>query len=245
MEKLYGLVQQGGYDLLVVDTPPTANAMDFFEAPRKMVDLVGSPAVSLFLGGRGVAGRFSLKLLSRGAAMVFRRLTRFVGGAFLDDVAQYFAAMQALLEGFRERASEVAGLLARPDVAYVIVASPDRRAVDEALRFHERFCDSGAERSIAGFVINRVHQRLPPEPSPAALRAGLADCGLVDPTAVRLAPALFEAYAQVQVLAEADAAQIARLVGHCGAQRRYVQVPLFDEDVFDIGGLVKLASHLR
>lgn len=245
MEKLYGLVQRGGYDLLVVDTPPTANAMDFFEAPRKMVDLVGSPAVSLFLGGRSSAGRFSLKLLSRGAAVVFRRLTRFVGGAFLDDVAQYFAAMQVLLEGFRERAGEVAALLARPDVAYVIVASPDRRAVDEALRFFERFRDTGAEHSIAGFVINRVHERLAAAPAPAVVRSDLAQCGLPDAIAARLVPALLKGYAQVQVLAAADAEQIARLAGLCGGERRYVKIPLFDEDVFDIGGLAKLSTYLR
>ena len=42
MEKLYELHQEGRYDLLVLDTPPTRNALDFLDAPERLPRFIDS-----------------------------------------------------------------------------------------------------------------------------------------------------------------------------------------------------------
>ncbi|MBW2733700.1 MAG: ArsA family ATPase [Deltaproteobacteria bacterium] len=159
MEKLYELVRSDAYDLLVLDTPPTANAFDFLEAPAKMVALLDSPAVKLFVKSYETAGRLSFKLLSFGSRYVFRRLARFVGGAFLDDVAEFFADMHSLLDGFGQRAAEVTKLLKGEEVGFVIITTPDRRSIDQAQLFSERLAADGL--AVGAVVVNRVHLHRP------------------------------------------------------------------------------------
>lgn len=243
MEKLHELTEAGSYDLLVLDTPPTANALDFLEAPRKMVDMVDSPAVSMFLRTYRAAGRFSFKLLTAGASLMFRRLSRFLGGDFLDDIAQFFADMQGLLEGFRDRAAKVIDLLSRDDVGFIIVTSPDPRAIDEAIALFERLLRSNM--ATVGIVINRVHPLRPVHLDEATLAAALRDnAGLADEEARRLSPLALAAHADMQRLAAVDAREIARLKAYCGENLGYTEVPLFDEDIYDMAGLTKLGQYL-
>ena len=241
MEKLYDLSTGGAYDLLVLDTPPTANALDFFDAPQKMVNLMESPAVALLINTHRASGRFSFKLLQAGAAFVFRRLARFVGGEFLDDLAQFFVDMQTLLGGFQQRATKVVELLAADEVGIVVVASPDARAVDEALSLQRRLGDGGMAPDA--FILNRVHARTPVDLSPVRLAAYLAEHGVGRAAASRLAPVLLEAHERFQVLATADAREIER-VDAARASACIVEVPLFEDDIHDIAGLSQLAAHL-
>ncbi|MCA9666179.1 MAG: ArsA family ATPase [Myxococcales bacterium] len=242
MEKLHELTEAGSYELVVLDTPPTANALDFLDAPRKMVDMVDSPAVSMFLRTYRAAGRFSFKLLSAGASLIFRRLSRFLGGEFLDDIAQFFADMQGLLEGFRDRANKVIELLSRDDVGFVIVTSPDPRAIDEAIALFDRLEKS--RMSTVGIVVNRVHALRPVAIDEPGLAAALQALGASAEHAAALAPRALASHRDMQLLAEVDAQEIARLKAHCGLQLGYTEVPLFDEDIYDMAGLTKLGQYL-
>src|SRR5262245_26969069 len=85
MAKLYEIVQTHNYDLVILDTPPTANALDFLDAPERLTAAIDSPAIQWFIKPYLAAGRFSLKALGLGASFVLRRLARFVGSAFLED----------------------------------------------------------------------------------------------------------------------------------------------------------------
>lgn len=244
MEKLHEIWLGGQFDLLVLDTPPTANALDFLDAPQKMVDAVESPAINLFVRTFRKAGRLSLDLLGFGAAYVIRRLARFTGGGFLDDIAGFLVDLSGLLGGMHDRAAQVQSLLARPEVGFVIVTSPDPRAIDEAIAFHDRLIR--ARMSPAAFVINRVHPlRTSEHDAPALARViAAADVGIDPPMATSLAEVLLKSHEQIQIMARADVEQIERLRGHCGDAHPYVQVPLFDEDVHEIGGLLKLGRYL-
>jgi anion-transporting ArsA/GET3 family ATPase len=242
MEKLYELTRGERYQLIVLDTPPTANALDFLDAPQKMVDLLDSPVVSLFVRAYGAAGRFSFKALSTGAAFVFRRLARFVGGELLDDIAQYFSEMKALLAGFRQRAAKVIELLSGDDVGFVIVASPDRRAIDEAVALYHRLRQGGM--APVGFVINRVHPRQDLALDPGQVQRAVQRCGVDPAVAGPLSVALLRAHRQLQGLAAVDEAEIGQLRRRCGAEHNYISVPLFDDDIFDIAGLLRLCEHL-
>jgi len=244
MEKLHEIRQSGGYDLMVLDTPPTANAMDFLDAPRKMVEAVESPAVSLFVGSYRKAGKLSLGLLGFGAAYVVRRLARFTGGGFLDDIARFLADLSGLLGGMHDRAAQVMALLASDEVGFVVVTTPDPRSIDEAIGFHDRLV--GSQRRPGAFVVNRVRPLREVDVEAGELARRLREeHGVADALAPRLASLLLESHAQLQSLARADAAEIDRLRRHCGEDIPCVQVPLFDQDVHDIGGLLELGRYLE
>lgn len=254
MEKLYELRRADRYDLLVLDTPPTANALDFLDAPQKMVEAVESPAINLFVRSYRRAGRLSVDLLGFGAAYVVRRLARFTGGSFLDEIAGFLTDLSSLLGGMHDRAAQVQELLARPEVGFVIVISPDPRSIDEAIHFHDRIVDSGMRP--AAVVINRVHQlgEVPsgtgggelPEQDAHQLAPRLAELlpQLPAPRRDALARLLVRSGEQIGALARADAAEVERLRQHCGPDLLYLQVPLFDNDIHDIGGLLELAQYL-
>ncbi|MCK5800156.1 MAG: ArsA family ATPase, partial [Deltaproteobacteria bacterium] len=242
MEKLHELVTSGQHDLTILDTPPMANALDFLDAPKKMVDLIDGAAVRLLVHSYEATGKLSFKLLTFGGRYVFKRLARFVGGAFLDDLAEFFADMHAMLDGFHDRAAEVTKLLRGDDVGFVIVTSPDERAVNQAVLFYERLVADGYP--LAAFIINRVHPLEPPAPVGKALREALANRGVADDLILRLAPVLSNAFEKTQALAEGDARAIAELREACGEEHLYVEIPLLDDDVHDIDSLLDLAAYL-
>jgi anion-transporting ArsA/GET3 family ATPase len=241
MEKLHAIHLEGRYDMVVLDTPPTSNALDFLDAPQKMVDAVDSPAVSLLASVYRRAGKLSLGALGLGAAFVVRRLARLTGGPFLDDIAGFLADLSGLLGGLRDRAAQVLALLARPDVGFIVVASPDPSSIDEASVLCDRLARS--RMSPSGFVINKVHPLRDVTVSNDELVAEIERVLGVG-GAARLAQVLLDGHALLQLAARADAVQIARLAQSCGRGRPVVQVPLFDEDVHDVDGLMRLAGQL-
>jgi len=155
MAKLYEIAGEKKYDLIILDTPPTANALDFLDAPERLTSAIDSPAIQWFTKPYMAAGRFSLKAVGMGAAFVLKRLARFVGSAFLDDMARFFVEFNTILGGFKERAREVFELLRRGDVAFVLVSSAEPPSVDEAIYFYERLVQS--HMPLGAFVVNRVH----------------------------------------------------------------------------------------
>ena len=155
MEKLHELHQEGRYDLLVLDTPPTRNALDFLDAPRKLAAFIDSRSLQVFTAP-GVLG---LKVLGRGTGVVFSVLKRATGIDLLDDLSKFFRASASMTEGFRERAERVNALLADSRSAFVLVTSPRADAVDEAGFFHHRLLEAGLP--FAGVVANRVRPAAP------------------------------------------------------------------------------------
>jgi anion-transporting ArsA/GET3 family ATPase len=243
MEKLHAMRNGDQFELIVLDTPPTANALDFLDAPRKMVDAVESPAVHLFVSAYQKAGKLSLNLLGFGAAYVVRRLARFTGGQFLDEIAAFLSELSVLLGGMHERAAQVLELLQREEVGFVIVTAPDPRAIDEAIGLHERLIEGGL--ALSGFIINKVHPLRPVDlPAAEVARRIEVATGSGGEPAVALAERLLLDHGRMQVLARADAAEIERLRARCGEAHAYLPVPLFNEDVHDVRGLVKLGDHL-
>ena len=161
----------GAFDLVVLDTPPTANALDFLEAPQRIADAVASPVVSWFARPPDGAGRFSLQRLRSGGALVLKRLGRLVGSHFLDDLGAFLVDFRGVLGGFLERARAIETLLRKPEVGFVLVMAPELPAVDEALFFVDRL--RGAGLRLDAFVANRVL----PAPGlldPDDVRAGVA-----------------------------------------------------------------------
>jgi anion-transporting ArsA/GET3 family ATPase len=247
MGKLYQLAGESDYQCIVVDTPPTTHALDFLDAPERLASLVDSPAVDWLVKPLKSSGRFSLNLLSRGTGFVLKRIAKFVGSGFLEDMAHFFIDFNEVMGGFRERAREVHELLRGPAVTFVVVTAPEGEAVDEALMFADRLITSAMP--LAGFVVNRV---LPPPPGPqlgvAAIEAALARRGELDelPASERTAAAQAFAAADAadRATAHAQQQQIQRLRAIIQPGHVLVQVPLMEHDIHDLAGLFELATHL-
>jgi anion-transporting ArsA/GET3 family ATPase len=238
--------KSGEFDLIIVDTPPTANALDFLDAPQKLSRAIDSPAIEWFRRMRGdKAGGWSV--VGRTGSYMLKRLSKFVGSQFLDDLAVFFTEFNDILGGFKQRAEETFDLLRQDRVGFVIVASPEPMAVREALQFHKRLSDSAMP--FCGFVINRVHTARPMTGSYDQLEAAIA----AEPSVAALAfsasglkiasEQLISAHSDFERLAAADALSVARLQKASGHNGRFVSVPFFDRDIHSIERLSGLGRY--
>lgn len=247
MAKLHDFDQTGAWDTIVVDTPPTAHALDFLDAPRKLSEAIDSPAIEWFRKLQGGSGS-GWSFVGKTGAFVLKRLAKFVGSQFIDDLGVFFTEFNDILGGFRKRAEETFSLLRQPRVGFVLVASPEPMAVREALFFHERLVT--AQMPFVGFVVNKVHPALPIEADAlqiaAALAAhpGVAALNLSATTHTMAAQALFTAHGELETLAEADRAAITQLDQAGGQNALLVEVPLLRDDVHDVTRLIGLERYL-
>ena len=149
--KLYELDQEGDYDLLVLDTPPSRNALDFLDAPGRLTGFFQGRAIRIFLRPAGFGG----KIIGRGTGVVFSLLKRVTGVDLLEDLSVFFRSLSGLIDGFTERAERVGALLEDPATTFLIVTSPQHDPVEEAIYFHRKLME--ARMPFGGMVVNRVH----------------------------------------------------------------------------------------
>jgi anion-transporting ArsA/GET3 family ATPase len=219
--KLYELDQAGEYDLLVLDTPPSRNALDFLDAPSRLSGFFQGRAIKMFLRPTG--------LLGRGTGMVFGLLERLTGVDLLHDLSVFFRALGGMIDGFTERARRVGALLEDPGTTFVIVTAPRHDPVEEAIFFHRKLAE--ASMPFGGLVVNRMHEAVEMDgPLPAELDEDLA--GRVVTAAHELA-----------ALAAREAASVERLRAELGDPPTIV-VPELDGDVHDVEGLARMREHL-
>jgi anion-transporting ArsA/GET3 family ATPase len=237
-EKLHELATERDYDLVVLDTPPTAHALDFLDAPDRILDFLGDEGARALLAPAAGAGRLGLRMVQLGGSYIAKTLARFTGAEALGDVGDFLRSFHGMYEGFKERAADVRELLSRADSGFVVVSSPASAAVDEALAFHERL--HAESMPIAGVVANRVTPSLWDGP---ALPTAEAVAAALPPSDRSLAPRLAERLAGHQLLARTDAAEIERLVAPVEAP--HAIVPRLEEEVNDVGGLARIAERLR
>ncbi len=153
MEKLHELVHLRRYQLVIVDTPPSAHARDLLAAPNKLVNLLASRAVSLLqapaslLSGASAAGRLGLSAL-------LKALQRWTGFDLLQDLADFVSGFEDMIEGFSLRAEEVNRMLHAPTTAFVLVTTPEPHTVETTIEFHRELTAAGFP--VAGIIANRV-----------------------------------------------------------------------------------------
>ncbi len=242
---LYEIRRDGDYQLIVLDTPPTANALEFLETPERLATAIASPAVQWFARPEPHAKRFSLKRLGVGGAMVIRRAGRLMGSQFLDDLGAFLLDIREVLGGFLARAREIEAVLKQPDVGFVLVLTPSFATVNEALFFARRLRDSGSP--LCCFIANRTL----PEPGPLApdrirdqLAAMPALGGLstaeLDAATARLA----SVGAFLGQIAHAQQQELRRLA-HEAPGVEITTVPLLPHDVSSIDSLRAIADRLQ
>ncbi len=162
MEKLYELTESGQFDLVVVDTPPTRNALDLLDAPRRLTRFLDNRLFRALLAPT----RASLRVLSLATKALLRTISKVAGAEIVQDAVDFFQAFEGMEEGFSSRAAAVRALLNDPETAYVLVTTARPDSVAEAAYFATKLTETGVEP--AAVVVNRVHPPFAPIPWPAA-----------------------------------------------------------------------------
>jgi len=244
MEKLYSVRQNEQWDLIVLDTPPTSNALDFLDAPERLVGAIDSPAMRWFVqafDSSHSGGVFDF--VGKGASMVFKGLAKFTGVEFLEQVAEFIVGLNSLFGGFKDRAGRVSAALRSPEVAFIVVTSPDPMAIQEASYFSDRLREAGMRRD--GVVVNGMHTLLPEPGAPEAELVTAAREAL--PTSIDASGAverMWRALDDERLMAVADRVEAERLRTQVGPGVVFVEVPALEEDVHDLLSLSRVADHL-
>ncbi len=236
MEKLHELHAAGDFDLIVIDTPPTRHALDFLDAPRRLLRLLDNRIFRMLM----MPTRAYLKVASVAVQTFLRTVARVVGSEAIDDVVAFFRAFEGMEAGFRDRALAVEALLASPDTAFVLVTSPRRDAMDEARYFADQLSTNG--QTIDALIVNRVHPRFGDE-SPAGLRATAAELSRRGDGAARRLAARYENLADFREIADLERAHVEGIQARVGAHA-VAYVPYLSRDVYDFAALREVGAIL-
>jgi anion-transporting ArsA/GET3 family ATPase len=248
MEKVYELSEGGRFDLIVVDTPPAQHALDFLDAPRRLLEFLDSRLVQMLIHPAFAAGRFGVRLFQRGTQRMLQLIERISGVGFLEDISEFLLAFEGMAEGFRERAARVRALLEGEQAAFVLVTGPELESVVQAQEFLDRLETQGLP--LAGIVANRVRawpSGDPPERIGASARdltrlaGALAEGEGPDFPAETAARAAIESAEGYAALVRRDAAALRPLWERTLATQRYWgSIPELAEDVHDLAGLDRI-----
>jgi anion-transporting ArsA/GET3 family ATPase len=233
VEKLYQLVEEGGFDLIVVDTPPTRRAIDFLNAPRHLTLLLGNPAIRMSL----LPSHAYLRAISFVAQTPLKVAAKIMGAETLVDTVDFLRAFQGMEGGIYERAKRIDDLFADPATAFLLVVAPRNEAVNESRFFAARLRESGIP--VQALVINRLQ---PHFDTPSATTPRTFDSTRRGSGAQAFAD-LNANWAQLRALAEHEERCVAELVAEV-APAPVARVPLLDRDVHDLDGVQLVADHL-
>jgi len=233
MEKLFEIHAEDRYDLLVLDTPPSRDALDFLDAPKRLTQFIEGRALQVFMRPAGLG----MKIFGRGTSLMFSVLRRITGVNLLEDLAEFFQAFSGMVEGFRERARRVNELLADRRTSFLVVCGPQGEPISEAVYFHRKLIE--AELPFGGVIVNKVHYGWESPSDSGELRDELSEAlGDAD-----LAGRVVANLADYAALSARDR----RNVEHLAAEMRtraVIQVPYLDEDVHDLAGLMEINRYL-
>jgi len=253
MEKVFELHESGAFDLIVVDTPPAQHALDFLEAPQRLLEFLDSRLVKMLIHPAFAASRFGFRLFHRSTQRVLQFLERITGIGFLEDLSEFLVAFDAMAIGYRDRAHDVQSLLLGPRSNFVLVAGPGTESTRHATDFLDRL--EGYGISLAGVLVNRI--RLWPSRSapPEAATRESADVEVLRDAFRASEGAEYPA----QLAAEAAERVATRYAEWVRADAGFAQplrerieaqgcfwgcIPEFEKDVHDLYGLARVADRI-
>jgi len=226
MEKLYELTESGRYDLVVVDTPPTRNALDLLDAPRRLTSFLENRIFRALLAPT----RAYLKAVSFATRALLGTIGKVAGAELVADAVTFFQAFAGMEEGFAQRAGAIHDRLRAPSTRFLLVTSPRPDSIAEARFFEARLRESGLE--AGGVIVNRVHPTFAVDGITPAAEESTGDLGRLVANLRRL-----DAIAEAEGLALHDLAAAV-------APAPVVSLPLTSEPIHDVEGLARLAALL-
>ena len=245
MEALYELHEEGEYDCVVVDTPPSRSTLDLLEAPERFSDFVGARLISWLARPSG----FGFRAMNLAAAPLLHIADRLLGGDVVGELGDFVNDLQSLHAGVQQRARAVSRLLRSPRVGFVIVTTPEPAAFAESEHLVSQL--HALSMPLRAMVVNRVFpDYLGDEAAMRAAEAMAEDQRLADalsralgtPVDAAAAASTGRSYALLAGLAQRDARRLARL--HRTPDVTVTQVPLISQSVSNLEGLAQVVAEL-
>jgi anion-transporting ArsA/GET3 family ATPase len=251
MERLYEIHSEGKYDLIVVDTPPTRNALDFLDAPQRLADFFSSRLL------RWLIVPYRSRLVNVATKPFYQVADRILGTQFLADISEFFVLFQSMYDGFVERAGAVQRLLSDRRTTFMVVSTLEGVPLREAEFFAQEL--TSRHLHLGAIVLNKVLPAYLQGSAAATVAEAMKD--RAEELATSLAPTLGSAditlgdVAQIRrVLTEvADSFLNFRVVALREAEEKsqlgtvpevLATVPFFDTDIYDLAGLVRLGEQI-
>jgi anion-transporting ArsA/GET3 family ATPase len=241
MERLYEIHSEGDYDLIVVDTPPTRNALDFLDAPQRMADFFSSRLL------RWLIVPYRSRLVNFASKPFYQIADRILGTQFLADISEFFILFQSMYDGFVERAESVTRLLSDRRTTFMVVSTLEPTPMREAEFFARELVQR--DLHLGAIVLNKVLPDYFGDPAAAKVAQTMherapelaedlpTDAGQT----ARVLEEVSESFLNFSVVARREAEQQAELAT---SPEVLATVPFFDADIYDMGGLLRLGDKI-
>lgn len=245
MEKIYDLSCNGGYDIVILDTPPSLHALDLLQAPQRMMDVVDESIFKWVIKPYLAAGKLSVQVLSFGSAYILKILTRFIGGEMLSDIADFLGSFQGMFGDFHKRAESVQKLLHDPNTAFLVVSSPSPASMREAAAFQREL--ERAAYNFNGFIVNRslYDENCLVDLSSLDFSELFRSAGypeeMISSVFGNKLKDNWKIYNHISKKFKQENQQLEKSTGK---QAALVQIPLFERDIHDIESLMEFAALL-
>jgi anion-transporting ArsA/GET3 family ATPase len=246
MERLYQIHTSGKYDLIVVDTPPTRNAIDFLDAPERMADFFSSKLL------RWLIAPYQSRMVGFASKPFYLVADRILGTQFLEDIAEFFILFQSMYAGFVERAQAVTALLGSPQTSFLVVSTLESSPAQEA----EFFLRVLAEREyqVGALILNKVlpayflsrsgaqsARSLSSEPAQIAAGLHAEFPELSESHLGNMLSEIGSSFMNYQVVAMRESDQRAALSGSADLT---LSIPYFEEDIHSLAALLRLGEKI-
>lgn len=219
MEKIYELAADKRFDLLVIDTPPARNAIEFLNAPGRLIGFLDNRVFRLLISpGHGI-----LKTVTIATRLLLKTISKVVGSQVVDDAIEFFQSFEGMEEGFRKRASEVQNLLSRDTTSFVLVTGTHRDTIDEALYFQSRLSDH--ELKVDAIISNKLTPDF--EPSPQLVK--------------QIPEEIAKNLAYLSRLRTAELSQLKRLT-KIMSRDRHILVPMLAHDISSLAEIAEIST---
>lgn len=244
LEKLHELYTSGDFDLVVLDTPPTANALDFLDAPKRLRRFFDRRVMKWFLPDDQRSSGLVSRFFNPGT-VVLKLLRRFLGDSFVDELVEFFDTFQYLQETLEERGELIEYILADANTHFLVITSPDPRRIEEAFHFRDKL--SELDQHVSAFVVNRVTPPFDEEDLEGLDADDLQQLRRPDGPKLeapqQLLEAMSEHYGALARLARRDRHSLDRLADAVG-EDAVQSIPILGEDVHSLDQLRVLGSFL-
>jgi len=244
MEKLWDISNSGKYDLIVLDTPPTSNALDFLTFPQRIFDTFDNKITKLMISMYRKSGSFAFKFFGFGTQIILKGISKFVGIETLETLASFLFHISDLIDGMKERSTDIFNLLKSDKVNFVIVTTPTPVSIKESLYFKDEL--KKFELHFAGFIVNRYHSKFIDSDK------GIDKKGVLNTIKNKeifenisiykieqLTKKLNINFEKFNKLSKIEDKHL-KLLG----SSLFVKIPFFEHDIYNLNGLIKISKEI-
>jgi anion-transporting ArsA/GET3 family ATPase len=239
MEKLYEIFNRDQYDLIVLDTPPSRRALDFLEAPQRMLNILGHNFFMKMFTPYLKAGKWGMRFLNIFASPVLRGVSKVLGKQVLEDFAGFMHLWDDIMfEGFSRRAVAVKELLAGDETLFLAVTTPQHLPMDEAIFLYKKLISN--QMPFGGFIINRVNVSPGFSDSPAVDEDDVFSGAGITP---ELKKKLITAHQNILKMTQNDAVSVKNLLAKIDSKEAVMQIPRSDGEIVNLDDLYRLSRQ--